>query len=82
MSAPLTLYVRAGCHLCTAMEAELHAVCAGRDVEISLADVDSSPEFAARYGLRVPVLVGSDGELCYGRLDPEAVEDYLNGWEV
>jgi hypothetical protein len=64
------------------MEAELRAACAGRDIEIKLVDVDSSPEFAARYGLRVPVLAGSDGELGYGRLDLDAVEDYLAAYGV
>lgn len=76
----LTLYSREGCHLCDIMHTELAELCAGRDVQINVVDIDSSPELAERYGLRVPVLVGVDGELCYGRLDDEAVEDYLRGW--
>ncbi|HET7569363.1 MAG TPA: glutaredoxin family protein [Gammaproteobacteria bacterium] len=77
MTAVLTLYSRAGCHLCEAMQQELAARCAGRGVQIEVVDVDSSPELARRYGLRVPVLAGVDGELCYGRLDDDALEDYL-----
>ncbi|HET7371198.1 MAG TPA: glutaredoxin family protein [Gammaproteobacteria bacterium] len=79
MTAPLTVYSRAGCHLCDAMLAELQAFCVDRDVEITVVDVDSSPELVERHGLSVPVLVGSDGQLCYGRLDDEALEDYLRG---
>lgn len=75
---PLTVYTRAGCHLCTAMLTELRAECADREVKIEVVDVDSSPALVRRYGLRVPVLVGSDGDdLCYGRLDPDALDDYL-----
>ncbi|HET7587235.1 MAG TPA: glutaredoxin family protein [Gammaproteobacteria bacterium] len=77
MKAPLTLYSRAGCHLCDAMLAEVSAFCAGRPVELDVVDVDSSPDLISRYGLKVPVLVGTDGELCHGRLDDEALADYL-----
>lgn len=80
MTATLTLYSRQGCHLCEAMHSALLAACEGRGVAIHVVDVDASPELARRYGLRVPVLAGVDGELCYGRLDDEALEDYLGGF--
>jgi hypothetical protein len=62
------------------MRRELEGLCAGRDVDIQVLDVDTSAELVNRYGLRVPVLSGVDGELCHGRLDDDAVEDYLGGW--
>lgn len=79
MSTPLTLYTRAGCHLCTAMQVALEAGFAGRDIDVHIIDVDTSPELSERYGLMVPVLVGEDGTICYGRLDEDALEDYLGG---
>jgi hypothetical protein len=76
----LTLYSRERCHLCDAMRRELERIRAVRNVDVRVVDVDSSAELAKRYGLRVPVLAGVDGELCHGRLDDEALEDYLGGW--
>jgi thioredoxin reductase (NADPH) len=49
----------------------------GEDIEIDIINVDSEPALRAAYGTRVPVLVGSEGELCHYRLDEQAVADYL-----
>jgi len=57
MSQPLTLYHRKGCHLCEQMLAELRSLY-GEHVSVTLIDVDSDPGLRARYGQRVPVLVG------------------------
>jgi glutaredoxin len=66
-----TLYLRESCELCEMAEAML--------TEAGLAferrDIDSSPEMAARYGLRIPVVRGDDGR----ELDwPFAVADLLS----
>lgn len=77
MSAPLvTLYYRRECHLCEQMLAEIH-VHYGTELEVAAVDVDSDPALKDRYGLQVPVLTGRQGVLCHGRLDPAALEDYL-----
>ncbi|MFN8620605.1 MAG: glutaredoxin family protein [Chloroflexota bacterium] len=66
MSAPtpdliLTVYSRAGCHLCDEMRAELAAAlddrsAAGRPVPtVHEVDVDSDADLQARYGGLVPV---------------------------
>ena len=62
MSAPhaVTLYTRAGCHLCEDAEAVLRAAQARSPFELALVDVDADPAMADRYGLRVPV-VAVDG---------------------
>jgi hypothetical protein len=45
--------------------------------QLTLVDVDSSPELAQRYGLRIPVLVAGDVELSGYPLDRDRVARYL-----
>ena len=42
-------------------------------------DVDLNPDLAERYGLRVPVLVEGQVEVCSGHCDPALIETYLRG---
>ena len=65
---PLRLYVRDGCHLCDDFLLEL-TLDLGAQTELSLVDVDSDPDFAARFGLRVPVLEADGQVICEGRYD-------------
>jgi len=44
---------------------------------LNVIDVDERPEFEARFGERVPVLVVDGRELCQYRLDAPAVRAYL-----
>lgn len=78
MSRPLTLYYRDGCHLCEQMLAELRGLY-GRDLPVTLVDVDSEAQLRARYGERVPVLMGGEWMLGSGRLDRVSLEEYLTG---
>jgi hypothetical protein len=74
----LTVYARAYCHLCDEMIDALAALPGAERVAVHVVDVDADRALEARYGERVPVLVGADGrELCHYRLDPEAVAAYL-----
>jgi glutaredoxin len=57
---PVTLYTRAGCHLCETAEAVLRGEQAATPFALRLVDVDGDPELARRYGARVPV-VAIDG---------------------
>jgi thioredoxin reductase (NADPH) len=79
----LTLLVRAYCHLCDEMRAELAPLAAGRDVAIELVDVDAHPALEARWGELVPALFAGDpapeSELCHYRLDRARVEAALRG---
>jgi predicted thioredoxin/glutaredoxin len=71
-------YTRRGCHLCEIMLEELLPLVRGR-VEIEIRDVDSSPEWLARYDARVPV-IESDGQLISDYpLNYVAVSSYLAG---
>ena len=74
----LTLYQRAGCHLCEDM---LHALAPwSGQLLLKLVDVDTSPELQRSYGDLVPLLAGPDGdEVCRYFLDGERLERYLRG---
>ncbi len=73
----LTIYLRAGCSLCEAMVYELAPLQAHYGFRTEAVDIDASPELVSRYGERVPVLVGPEGELCHYFLDPEALHRYF-----
>jgi glutaredoxin len=57
----ITLYGRAGCHLCHEMRAVVDAVLTGLGgevaVEVEEVDVDGDPALQAAYGMDVPVLM-------------------------
>lgn len=74
----LTVYSRAYCHLCDDMIAGLRALQAATRFELDVVDVDRDPALEARYGERVPVLVGAATELCHYHLDPAKVIEYLS----
>jgi len=80
-SIHLTLLVRAYCHLCDDMRAEVTPLADAAGVRIIEIDVDADPSVEARFGDLVPVLLlGSiDGvELCRYRLDPARVAGALH----
>jgi glutaredoxin len=56
----VTLYTRAGCHLCETAAAVLAAERERLPFALEVVDVDTDPELAGRYGVRVPV-VAVDG---------------------
>jgi len=72
----LTVYVRRGCHLCTDMTLALYRLQDDLGFTLAEVDVDRDPALAARYGARVPVLVGGAVELCHYFLD----KDRLRAW--
>ncbi len=59
------------------MEEELAEMTRGHPVRITVVDVDTDPELCRRFGLRVPVLVAGDEEVCAARLVPERVAALL-----
>lgn len=59
MSGVVTLYTRAGCHLCETAEALIRDMAAGR-AEVRIVDIDADPDLTERYTVRVPV-VAVDG---------------------
>ena len=77
LTRELTVFVRHGCHLCTDMLYVLEELKSGLDFSYRVRDVDEDTALAARYGDRVPVLVGGEHELCCYFLDAEALREYL-----
>ena len=73
----LTVYERAGCHLCDDMVSTLSEWRTEFGFEIERVDVDTSPELAARYGVKVPVLVYGSIEVCHFFLDLAALRRAL-----
>jgi len=73
----LTVYERAGCHLCDDMVATLAEWRAELGFEVERVDVDRVPELAARYGPKVPVLVHDSTEICHFFLDLDALRRAL-----
>ncbi|MEJ2601791.1 MAG: glutaredoxin family protein [Gammaproteobacteria bacterium] len=72
----LTVFTRRGCHLCEVLIEQLMPIARGR-ARIHLRDVDSDPDLAERYGLRVPVVEAEGEVLCEFRLDRERVTAFL-----
>ena len=62
--------VREGCHLCEQFLLELSLELGPAFEQVRIVDVDTDPELALRYGLRVPVLEVDGRPVCEGVLDP------------
>lgn len=73
----LTVYERAGCHLCEDLLAALAEWQAELGFEVERVDVDGVPELADRYGPKVPVLVHRSTEVCHFFLDLDALRRAL-----
>ena len=74
----LTLVGRTYCHLCLDMEQAVRPIAEEFGVNLPLVDADSDPAMEARFGERVPVLLGGDLELCHYFIDVAKVRDYLS----
>jgi hypothetical protein len=55
----LTLYSRAGCHLCDEMKTVVQRVVSAATAPITVEEIDIStdPDLEARYGVEIPVLL-------------------------
>jgi hypothetical protein len=71
------MLVRAYCHLCDEMNAELAPLLESGKATVELIDIDADPELETRWGDKVPVLLGGQHELCHYRLDAAAVARWL-----
>jgi hypothetical protein len=73
----LTLYERAGCHLCEEMRAIVDALSGDLPFTLDVVDVDSDPALAAAYGADVPVLCVNGRKAFKYRVDPDALRARL-----
>ena len=70
LPAGLVMLSREGCHLCEQMLEELAELeRSGTIPAVTVLDVDSDPELARQYGLKVPVLLFDDSVICHYTLN-------------
>ncbi|HZD04773.1 MAG TPA: glutaredoxin family protein [Longimicrobiales bacterium] len=70
---------RAGCHLCEQAEPLVRSVCARLEVACSVLDVDTDDELVRLFALRIPVVLGPDGEvLAEGMIDERPLRRSLS----
>jgi glutaredoxin-like protein DUF836 len=70
LPAGLVILSREGCHLCEDMLRELAPLeLAGSIPTVTVIDVDSDPELARRFGLKVPVLLLDGAAICHYTLN-------------
>ena len=77
--APLTvtLYERAGCHLCDETHRVLRRIGLDRSLEIQRVDVLSDPGLERRYLVRIPVVAVGDRELDAAGLSDREIASWL-----
>ena len=73
----LTLYGKAGCHLCEEARAEVEAVRAQHDFELTEVDVALDPVLHREYGERIPVIEVNGQEAFELRVDRVALARLL-----
>jgi hypothetical protein len=74
----LTLYHRAGCHLCDDMLQDLERMRTGFGFVISRVDIDADPALARRFNEKIPVLALGEDIICCHRLDERALRQALS----
>ena len=65
----LTLYTRAGCHLCEEAKAQLQPLLEEFSVALREVDVDTDPDLAARFGEELPVFFLDGRKVAKYRVD-------------
>ena len=74
----LTLYGKAGCHLCDDARAVVASAVAGRDVAVEEVDITMDPVLHRRLGERIPVLELDGEELFELFVDPAGLVESLD----
>ncbi|MBA3780315.1 MAG: glutaredoxin family protein [Nocardioides sp.] len=70
MTARVTLYGRAGCHLCDEARTVIAAVCEELGEEYAEVDIDTDPALVDRFGEEVPVTFVDGRQHDFWRVDP------------
>ena len=70
MAPRVTLYTRAGCHLCEEARVVIEQVCADLDEEYAEVDIDTDPDLVARFTDEVPVTFVDGRQHDFWRVDP------------
>jgi len=78
MSIQLQVYSRYGCHLCEDMLEHLSLLKGEFNFEVTEIDIVGNDELEKQYGLKVPVLVCQEREICHYHLDVKQFRDFMN----
>jgi glutaredoxin len=73
----VTLYGRAGCHLCDDARAVIEAVCAELGESFTEVDVDDDPALLDRYAEEIPVTLVDGRQHDFWRVDPDRLRAAL-----
>jgi glutaredoxin len=73
----VTVYTRAGCHLCEVAMTEVAEIAADCGASWAAIDVDADPDDRAEYGDRVPVILVDGVEHGYYRVEPDRLRRAL-----
>ncbi|MGH9793461.1 MAG: glutaredoxin family protein [Candidatus Acidiferrales bacterium] len=65
----VTLYTRAGCHLCEEAKQQMAPLLAEFEAELREVDVDADPALRERYGNDVPVILLGERKIAKHRVD-------------
>lgn len=73
----VTLYGRAGCHLCEESHRALRRIGLDRPLEIVRVDIAADPALELRYVVRIPVVAVGDAELDAAGLADSEISAWL-----
>lgn len=78
MTAPrVTLYARAGCHLCDEARTVIEAVCRELGESFTEVDIDTDPTLQERFTDEVPVTFVDGRQHDFWRVDPQRLRAAL-----
>ncbi|MGZ3581224.1 MAG: glutaredoxin family protein [Ktedonobacterales bacterium] len=71
----ITLYSKAGCHLCDEARSYLEELAASHDIDIDIQEIDirRDPSLFERYRYRIPVILVDGVERLEGRIEQDDV---------
>jgi len=72
------MYGRSGCHLCDDMRDALADLAGELQFSLETRDIDSNPTWHEQYGLKIPVLMAGEIEICHFHLDPVALRTHFS----
>ncbi len=77
MTARVTLYGRAGCHLCDDARVVIDRVCRDLGEEYVEIDIDGDDDLLARYGEEIPVTLVDGRQHDFWRVDEQRLRTAL-----
>jgi glutaredoxin len=75
----LTVYSRAGCHLCDEMKATIDRVAQSIPLTVNVIDISGDSELERRYGVQIPVLLVNGTKAAKYRIGEEELRQVLLG---